>query len=261
VVNGLSNTVTPINTATNRAGKPIPVGKDPGFLAITPNGATVYVSNLVGRTVTPISTATNTAGPPIKVGVAPGQIAITPNGRTAYVLNTNFYANTMRPINIATNTVGPAIKVGPYPHEIAITPDGKTAYVACFNVNVSPGQQGVGSVRPVHLATNTVRKPISMGHAFPDYFAINASSTTAYVTSEQGLTPISVATNTAGRPIPAGNAPWAVALNAAGTRAWVTDIGGPNAPARAVTVLNLVTRTTLKTITVGLRPLALLLVP
>jgi YVTN family beta-propeller protein len=251
--------VTPINTATNRAGKPIPVGKDPGALAITPNGETVYVSNLVSGTVTPIRTATNTAGSAIKVGVAPGQIAIRPDGKTAYVINSNFYANTIRPIYTATNTAGPAIKVGPYPHYIAITPDGKTAYVSCFNVNVPPGQQGVGSVTPVHLATNTTAKPIPFGNAFPNYIAVNSASSTAYVTSGMGLTPISVAGNTAAPTIAAGDDPWAVALNASGTRAYVTDSGAANSPAKTVTVLNLTTRTTVRTITVGLRPVAVLI--
>ncbi len=39
VVNAESDTVTPINTVTNRAGKPIRVGADPRAIAITPNGA------------------------------------------------------------------------------------------------------------------------------------------------------------------------------------------------------------------------------
>ncbi len=38
VVNGGSGTVTPIATATNTAGPPIPVGSDPGVIAISPDG-------------------------------------------------------------------------------------------------------------------------------------------------------------------------------------------------------------------------------
>jgi DNA-binding beta-propeller fold protein YncE len=75
-------TVTPISTATNTPGKPIPVG---GFgpywfggqIVITPDGKTAYVNT--GSGVTPISTATNTPGNPIHVpGGATGGIAITP---------------------------------------------------------------------------------------------------------------------------------------------------------------------------------------
>jgi DNA-binding beta-propeller fold protein YncE len=41
-------TVTPIRVATNTAGKPIRVGTDVGpmTMAVTPNGATVYVANV-----------------------------------------------------------------------------------------------------------------------------------------------------------------------------------------------------------------------
>jgi hypothetical protein len=43
-------TVTPIRVATNTAGKPIGVGTDVGpmTMAVTPNGATVYVANVAG---------------------------------------------------------------------------------------------------------------------------------------------------------------------------------------------------------------------
>jgi hyaluronoglucosaminidase len=37
------HTVVPINTATNKPGPPIDVGKTPGPIAITPNGKTAYV--------------------------------------------------------------------------------------------------------------------------------------------------------------------------------------------------------------------------
>jgi YVTN family beta-propeller protein len=75
------NYVTPVNTATNRPGKPIKVGADPQGIAVTPDGKTVYVTNPAphsGSTVTPIRTATNTPGKPIKVGGYPVAIAFAP---------------------------------------------------------------------------------------------------------------------------------------------------------------------------------------
>ena len=82
VANIESGTVTPIRAATNKAGKAITVGGFPGYIAITPNGKTAYVSN--GSTVTAIRTATNTAFKTI-TWQTPGNIAITPDGKTAYV--------------------------------------------------------------------------------------------------------------------------------------------------------------------------------
>ncbi len=75
---GPPDVVTPINTATNKAGRPIKVGRGPDCLAITPDGRTLYVVSLDSNTVTPINTATNKAGRPIKVGLEPVAIAITP---------------------------------------------------------------------------------------------------------------------------------------------------------------------------------------
>ena len=60
VVNSGSGTVTPIDTATRRAGAPIRVGRDPRAIAVTPDGATAYVANSGSDTVTPISVRTGT---------------------------------------------------------------------------------------------------------------------------------------------------------------------------------------------------------
>jgi len=48
------------------------------WVAITPNGKTVYAVNFSSSSVTPITTATDTAGTPVKVGEQPDAIAITP---------------------------------------------------------------------------------------------------------------------------------------------------------------------------------------
>ena len=83
-----SDTVTPILTATNKAGKAIKIPYSTTFapsgvpgqtlIASTPNGKTVYVVNNGSNTVTPICIATSKEGKPINVGFAPVSIAITP---------------------------------------------------------------------------------------------------------------------------------------------------------------------------------------
>ncbi len=109
--------MTPINTATNKPGKPITVGKYPDYIAITPNGKTAYVSNEGPGTVTPISTATNKPGTAI-TGLG-GPIAITPDGNTVYAASSH---DTVTLVRTATNKPGNAIEVGRYPITIAITP-------------------------------------------------------------------------------------------------------------------------------------------
>jgi YVTN family beta-propeller protein len=90
-------------------GRPIKVGVRPAAIAITPDGKTAYVTNLLSSTVTPIATATNTPGKPIKVPRLPEAIAITPDGKTAYVA----VWSGVIPITTATNTRGRLIKAGP----------------------------------------------------------------------------------------------------------------------------------------------------
>src|SRR5262249_23214661 len=120
-------------------GTPIPVGADPNDVAITPDGATAYVTNNIpsgSGTVTPIHVATNTPGPPIPVGSGPNLAAITPAGATGYVANIS--SNDVTPIDVATNTPGTPIPVGSGPVGVAITPD--QAPVA--KLSVTPGFAG-----------------------------------------------------------------------------------------------------------------------
>ncbi len=215
VANSGDNTVTPISTATNTAGTPIPVGANPQAIAVTPDGATVYVANSGDNTVTPISTATNTAGTPVPVGANPQGIAVTPDGATAYV--TNFQGGTMTPINTATNTAGTPISVGSYPGGIAITPNGATAYLAT--------DSNGGAVTPVNLTTKTAGKPIPIG-SYPGEIAITPNGATAYVAdgSNDTVTPINTATNTAGAPIPVGSNPIEIAITPNGATAYVVNV-------------------------------------
>ena len=76
---GRGGTVTPIATATNTPGPPIPVGRGPGLIAITPDGKTAYVTSDESLVV-PIDTATGTPGPPIRVGVTAPDSTTSPTG-------------------------------------------------------------------------------------------------------------------------------------------------------------------------------------
>jgi len=117
-------TVTPISTATGRAGKPITLGPTAygGLtMAITPNGRTVYVGD--SRVMIPISAATGKAGKPIKLGWAAGPLAITANSQTIYCLSaTSTSLGVVIPIRIPAGTVLKAINVGKWPTAIAIAP-------------------------------------------------------------------------------------------------------------------------------------------
>lgn len=204
VANYESNSVTPIDTATDIAGTPIPVGAAPLGVAITPDGKTAYVTDSQSDAVTPIDTATKTAGTPIPVGALPFGVAITPDGKTAYVADSQSAAVT--PIDLATDAAGTQIPVGTLPARVAITPDGRTAYVT---------DEGSESVTPIDTATNIAGVPIPMGED-PVGVAITPDGRTAYVTDRgsgsNSVTPIDTATDTPGTPFAVGAAPYAIAI-------------------------------------------------
>ena len=162
-----TGSVTPISTATNTAGKPIPIKHvafplAPNLMVITPDGKTLYA---VGNTtVTPISTATNTAGTTIHVAPRLGTdstVAITPDGRTVYVggLSLRNTGNFVVPVSTATGAVGKAIVVRGDPYSMAVAPGGKTLYVLCDG---NPGS-APQDVVPVSTATNTAGRAIDTG--------------------------------------------------------------------------------------------------
>jgi YVTN family beta-propeller protein len=70
VTNGASGTMTPIDVATDKPGKPIKIGGKPGAdaIAISADGTTAYVANQPSSTVTPIYLATGTPEKPISFG-------------------------------------------------------------------------------------------------------------------------------------------------------------------------------------------------
>ena len=218
VANYFTGTVTPINTATNKALKAIPAGGQSFAIMITPDGKTAYVNGMsaAGSSVTPISTATNKAGKIIKVPGEAYAFAITPDSRTLYVADA--VSNTVIPVSTAASKPGRAISVGKEPVYIAITPNGKTAYVANW---------ASGTVTPITIATGKVGKPVKVG-ANPAWIAITPDGKTAYVANLASgtVTPIVIAAGKAGKPIPVGYAPREIVITPNGRTAYVASDAG-----------------------------------
>jgi YVTN family beta-propeller protein len=243
-----TETVTPINTATNTAGTPISGVTFPYGIAITPNGEWAYTTDLVGNSVTPINLFTGVVGTPITAGTrGEGGIAITPNGATAYVADP--FDGTVTPINTATNTAGTPITVGTNPLSIAITPNGVTAFVV---------NNADGTVTPINTATNTAGAPISAGwNAYA--IAITPDGSTAYVDDiGTSVTPIDLATDEAEPAIPVSSTAGFgdIAITPNGTTAYVT-----NDITDTVTPIDLATKTAGTAIAVANQPIGIAITP
>jgi len=231
VTNNGSNTVTAINTVTNKAYGTIKVGSSPGNILIAPNGKTAYIAGSTG--VTPVSTITHKAGKLIAIKYGAVNMAITPDGKTLYVTNFSWYTrdNTVIPVSTATGKVGkpitwqPGAEWGASP--LLVTPNGKTLYVAST----------LGTVTAISTATNKAGKPITFGGQAENgavYMAITPNGKTLYAFGSgpygpgNTVTPISTATNKAGKPITVGQWPVAIVVTPNGKTVYVASTGsGP----------------------------------
>lgn len=210
--------LTPISTATNRTGVPLPLlDFQAPLMTGTANSKNLYVGGRdlwlinppastfakkitfphTGQVVrlglanggatlyaqspaqlTPVSTATNTPGTGIALPFSPFGMVITPDGRTAYL--TNWNKSTVVPLDLTTGVEGKPIKpIGLQPDQILMTPNGSTIYVE---------SNDSGTVTPVSTKTNKAGKPIKISG--PQDMVITPDSKTAWVISGNAIVPI-----------------------------------------------------------------------
>lgn len=196
VTSDSTDSVVPIDTASDTAGVAIGIGGAPSGIAVSPDGRTVYVTSTRANTVTPISTVTHVPGAPITVS-QPTQIAIAPAGRTAYVLSAG---NTLTPIDLATGTARAPIALSRSGQAIAVIPDGSLALIAETGTSVSAQQS---YVQPIDLATGQTEAPIALNVSEVYGIAVAPDDKTAYLS---GFSPmvfrIDIPSRTVGPAIP-----------------------------------------------------------
>jgi hypothetical protein len=202
VGSGPSETLVPMNIATNTLGVPIPVPFPSNILsnhmiAIDSDGKTAYLATSSG--VLPIDLTTNTFGTTTPLDGGTWGIAITPHGKTAYAFGINTVDSgagsngpgVLIPIDLTSSTRGNRIPVGGPIRDVVIAPDGKTAYVATGlpGMPYAPSQGGfptyAGAIVPVDIGTNMPGNPIPIPVTEPVMYpvatAITPDGKTAYV--------------------------------------------------------------------------------
>ncbi|MBB5960518.1 YVTN family beta-propeller protein [Saccharothrix tamanrassetensis] len=110
----------------------IKVGNQPQGIAVTPDGAELYVANTGDGTVSVLDTKSATVITTVTVGGLPQQVAISPDGGEVYVSSLNLpdEAGTVHAIDTRSRRVGWSAPVGKGAGSIAVTPDGRCVYVA-----------------------------------------------------------------------------------------------------------------------------------
>jgi YVTN family beta-propeller protein len=215
-------TVSVIDTLTNTVSATIETGGGPYGIAITPNGAALYVTSFYASptdTVWVIDTATHTVTASITAGSFPHGLAVTPDGSFVYVANT--FSNNVSVIETVTNTVTATIPVGDQPHGIAISPNGSLAYVSNYLS---------GTISVIDIATNTVTATIPLSTDSIEGIVFSNDGTRAYVCHQHSdfISIINTLTNTVVGTVTVGTNPFGLALTPDGEHLYVANQGSHN---------------------------------
>ena len=124
--NFADNTVSVLDTATNKVIATIPTEPGPHGMAISQDGRTVYVSGDGSSSLSIIDAATDRVVKTVAVGKTPNGVALTSDGKLLLVA---IYAeDRLAFLDTATRSVVASVGV-PKPHTVSISPDGKLAYI------------------------------------------------------------------------------------------------------------------------------------
>jgi YVTN family beta-propeller protein len=147
-----SSFVYRIDTATFAIDAVIGVGAVPKYLAVTPDGRSLVVSNWCSFDVSVIDLATLSERGRVDVGRHPRGIAITSDSRLAYV--TVMGEARIVVIDLATMALGELANAGSTPRHLVLSPDDRYLYVSN---NLS------GTVRKIDVANGTLVGEIATG--------------------------------------------------------------------------------------------------
>ncbi len=241
ITNGDSNSVSVIDTATNKVTATISVGSNPMGAAISPDGTKVYVANAKSNDISVIDTATNTVKAKVPLGSSPQGIAITPDGKKVYVAIS--LKNTLAVIDTATNTITSTVKVGKSPAGVAVSSDGKKVYVT---------NKGDNTLSVIDTATNKVTATVPVGSS-PEEVAVTSDGTKVYVVNYDSgsLSVIDTAANKVTGTVKIGRAPSGVAVNPSGKEVYVAN---KDEYVSTVSVIDTATNAVTATVPVGSDP-------
>jgi YVTN family beta-propeller protein len=214
VTNSGSGTVSVIDTTTDTVTATVTVGSRP--FGVAANSTRVYVTNSGSNDVSVIDTSNNTVVATIPVGLRPLGVAVNPQGTRAYVANSG--SGSLSIIDASTNTVITTLIINggvSRPFGDAVNPQGNKVYLSDFGnlqiVVIDPATNSVSNELnldgcPFGIATSSAQEYVAIGCAFG--FEIFDPSGSSVI----GKTSL-------------GDGRFAIAVNPAGTRVYLTDDG------------------------------------
>ena len=147
----------------------IQVGPVPKYVAVTPDGRFVLVSNWCGYDLSIVSTRLGRQVKRVPLGPYPRGIAVTPNGKAAYIAVMG--SSNIARLNLETWKLSWLYGVGSGPRHLVVSPKGRWVY-ATLN--------GEGTVAKIDLRRGIVVRKVSTGSA-PRSMAISPDGKALYV--------------------------------------------------------------------------------
>ena len=246
-----SNSVTFIDTATNKVKHTTYVGRSPHEAFFTPDGKEVWVTIRGEDYIQVLDGATYEPTKRIKVPNGPGMTIFSPDGKYGYVVSS--FVPEMVVIDTKTHkTVATVKQASPFSPDLAATPDGKQVWLTLKDV----GKTQVINARPPFDTIATLDTGPITNHV---NIARNAQGQFAYVTVG-GLNAVKVYTTT-DKPelvatIPTGEMPHGLWPSGDGTRMYI-GLENSNALAAIDTLANKV----VSTIATGQSPQGMVYIP
>ncbi len=216
VANSGSNTLSVIDTRSQKVTATLSTGASPSALLVDPRQSILWVANSGGNTVEPFNLNTLRPETPIPTGAGPDALALGPHGAHLYVADGG--TEDILPILTTTRKAEAPIPVGGSPAALALSPKGHRLYVVESTRDL---------VVPLDLAHRRILPAIPAG-LMPGTPALSRSGRMLYVPdyATNSITPIVTHPGRALRPIPAGVGPFDVVLGARGRSIYVSDGAG-----------------------------------
>ncbi len=209
------STVYRLDLETLEIDQVIPVGSVPKYVAVTPDGTRVLVTNWCSYDLSVIDVATGTEVERIELGRYPRGIAVAPDSSTAYIALMGTFDILV--LDLEDGTRDRLAGIGRSPRHLVLSPDGGTLY-ATIN--------GEGVVARIDLATRDVATT-STGQA-PRSMDIAADGRSLYVVNYLGDTVSKVRTSdmTVLQTIDVADKPIGIAYDRGTGQVWVASYSG-----------------------------------
>ena len=211
-----SSFVYRVNVSKRVIDKVIPVGSVPKYVATTPDGKYVLVTNWCTYDLSVIDTATGAEVKRLAIGRHPRGIAVDSKSTTAYIAVMG--GRDIVTVNLATFALGRIPNVGGSPRHLVLSPDDKTLY-ATLNSD--------GQVAKIDVATGQVTAKVATGSA-PRSMAISSDGLSLYVVNYESSTvsKVDAATMQAVQSLPTNHHPIGITYDARTGRIWVACYSG-----------------------------------